>query len=187
MEVEAKTERLQLSSRTTHETLFRTWYKPLCQYAFCIFKDMDDAEDVVQHTFCKLWDQRDEIDINTSIKSYLYRMVHNSCMNRIKQQKTHSEYNMTFVSEQGEVTENTDRHILFDELQQRIDKAIGELPPRCREVFRLSRMEQLSYAEIAERLSISKNTVETQMVNALRLLRSHLKDYLTLALLLNLF
>ena len=114
-------------------------------------------------------------------------MVHNSCMNRIKQQKTHSEYNMTFVSEQGEVSENTDKHVLFDELQQRIDKAINELPPRCCEVFRLSRTEQLSYAEIAEQLGISKNTVETQMVNALRQLRSQLKEYLPLALLLSFF
>ena len=166
-----------------YETLFRTWYEVLCQYAFSIFKNLEEAEDVVQQVFYKLWDQRESIEINTSVKSYLYRMVHNDCMNRIKQQKLHSEHNFSYILEKGSRANNIDDSVSMNELQQLIDQAISELPPRCREVFMKSRIEQLSYAQIADQLGISTNTVESQMVKALRSLRLQLKEYLPFLLL----
>ncbi len=166
-----------------YETLFRTWYEVLCQYAFSIFKNLEEAEDVVQQVFYKLWDQRESIEINTSVKSYLYRMVHNDCMNRIKQQKLHSEHNFSYILEKGSRANNIDDSVSMNELQRLIDQAISELPPRCREVFMKSRIEQLSYAQIADQLGISTNTVESQMVKALRSLRLQLKEYLPFLLL----
>jgi RNA polymerase sigma-70 factor (ECF subfamily) len=145
---------------------------------------MDEAEDVVQKMFCKLWDQRTELNIKTSIKSYLYRAVHNSCLNRIKQTKTRAEHNQRYTYNMPDTAGSSS--IEYSELQQQIAKALETLPPKCREVFELSRMQQLSYAEIAERLGISANTVENHIAKALKLLRGSLKDFLAILLILTL-
>lgn len=79
-------EGLKVGDYKTFEKLFEQWYKPLYIYAYSIIHDAMEAEDVVQKMFCKLWDQADKIEIHTSMKSYLYRAVHNDCLNWIKSQ-----------------------------------------------------------------------------------------------------
>jgi len=178
---------LQAGNPDVFEDLFREWYSPLCRYAYSILRNMDEAEDVVQQTFYKLWDQRKEIEIRTSINSYLYRMVHNACLNKIKQIKTREEHLSEYSLEQNDVEHNSESILLNNELKKNIESAIDMLPPRCKEVFKLSRFEQLSYAEISDQLGISVNTVETQIVKALKSLRLSLKDYLTLIVLFSVF
>lgn len=164
-----------------YEKLFAEWYAPLCNYAYSILRDEDDAKDMVQKTFYKLWDQRNELIIHTSIKSYLYRMVHNNCMNKIKEYRVRAEHHQILAYEGNNTNaENTDAPMLNAEFEQKVASAIELLPPRCKEVFKMSRFQQLSYAEIAQKLAISPNTVETQIVKALRMLRKQLIDYLPL-------
>jgi RNA polymerase sigma-70 factor (ECF subfamily) len=160
--------------------LFSEWYKPLCGYAFSILQHEDDTQDAVQKLFCKLWDKHKDIEIHTSIKSYLYRSIHNDCINIIKQRKTKADYVNYSQQESGIEYYNADLQIMTTELDENIKNAIEKLPPRCREVFLLSRMKNLSYAEISKTLDISVGTVETQMVKALKSLRNELKDYLLL-------
>lgn len=166
-----------------YEALFRQLYKPLCQYANSILHNEDEAEDMTQKTFCKLWDQREKMEIHTSIKSYLYRMVHNLCLNKVKQWQMQSEHHEQIAYNSVSAGNNVEYAIVHKELSNRIDIAIAELPERCRQVFLLSRMQHFSYAEIAQEMKISPNTVETQMVKALKTLRIQLKDYLTIVLL----
>lgn len=173
---------LRPGDRKAYEKLFTEWYVPLCNYALGILRDSDEAEDIVQKTFCKLWDQRNEIEIKSSVKSYLYRMVHNDCLNKIKQQKIRFEHNKNIAYERNDTINNAESNILHSELQQQLQQAIDRLPPRCREVFTMSRFQYRSYAEIAHELRITTNTVETQIVKALRILRHELKDYLPLLL-----
>ena len=175
------TEHLANGNQAAYKQLFTTWYEPLCGYAYSILRNMEEAEDVVQKMFCKLWDQRTELNIKTSVKSYLYRAVHNSCLNKIKQAKTRAEHNERYAYSTPEVTDAT---IEYSELQQQIGKALEGLPPKCREVFEMSRMQQLSYAEIAENLGISANTVENHIAKALKLLRGSLKEFLAILLML---
>lgn len=160
------------------ENLFSKFYEPLCRYAYSILRSMDESEDAVQQVFYKLWDQHGALEIRTSINSYLYRMVHNACLNRVKQINLHGEHNNEYITEQNNIENNTESGLLTNELQERINAAIEQLPPRCREVFKLSRVQQMSYAEISEQLGISTNTVEVQVVKALKSLRVSLKDYL---------
>ncbi len=174
---------LKSGDHKAYEVLFRYFYDPLCRYAYSILRDADEAEDMVQKTFCKLWDQRENIEIHTSIKSYLYRIVHNDCMNKIKQHSIRSEHNEHYAYEKDTITNNTENVVLMHELEQQIATVVESMPPRCREVFVKSRHEQLSYAEIAKELNITTNTVETQIVKALRILRNGLKDYLPLLIL----
>ena len=145
-----------------------------------MLRDTDEAEDLVQKTFCKLYDQRESIEIHTSIKSYLYRIVHNNCLNRIKQQSTRAEHNLHYAYEKDTTSNHVENVVLANELEQKISTIVESLPPRCKEIFNMSRRQQLSYAEIAKELNISANTVETQIVKALRILRTGLKDYLSL-------
>jgi len=160
------------------EALFKQWYEPLCRYAHSMLHNQEEAEDMAQKTFCKLWDQHKNLEIHTSIESYLYKMVHNACLNRIKQWQIQAEHHEIIANNSTTMAHCVEQTVVHDELSNRIDLAIAALPERCREVFLLSRMQHLSYIQIAETLQISPNTVETQMVKALKVLRTQLKSYL---------
>lgn len=175
---------LKAGKQEVYEQLFAALYGPLCNYAASILKNMEEAEETVQNTFCKLWDLRAEIDIKTSIKSYMYRIVHNECMNRLRQIKNHAEHNFQYAQSKGEKNNDLEENIFGSELEIEIHKTINALPPRCREVFLKSRIGNLSYSKIAAELNISVNTVENQMVKALRILRESLKDYMPVVWLL---
>lgn len=175
---------LKEGKHVAFETLFKTWYAPLCNYANGIIRDSGDAEDVVQKVFCKIWDSRTTIEIHTSVKSYLYRMVHNDCINRIKQARVRAEHDVYYMNSSSTSTDDAESGVLCSELEQQILALIDTLPPKCKEVFRMSRMQHLSYTEISEKLDISVNTVENHIVKALRLLRDQLRDYLPVYMLL---
>ncbi len=169
----------QKGDQQAFDALFRTWYAPLCRYAARLLDgDMDDAEDVVQQTFIKLWEQRETLPIQFSVKAYLYKMVHNRSLNRLRDAQTrrrHSEISVSFGNDMAPPVEVSD-------LQTRLHAALEQLPTECRRIFELSRFEELKYREIADQLNISIKTVETQMGKALRIMRVHLAEYLSLIL-----
>lgn len=172
------------------EQLFRDYYSALCRFAYQKVRDWEVAEDVVQDVFADLWRRRKQLQITTSLKSYLYTATKNRSLNHIQKEKRHSELQQTFV-EQGAFTEPAEPEEETDELQGRIKTAIESLPPKCREVFELSRFEGMTYQEIADEMGIAKKTVENQMGKALGLLRTSLAAYLLrsflLAMMWNLF
>ena len=175
-----KMEIAELKPRNTkvYEGLFKQWYEPLFRYAYSILRNQEEAEDIVQKIFCKLWEQGEKMKIHISIKSYLYKMVHNACLNRVKQWQIQSEHHEQIAYGGTTATNQAEQALAQKELRQQIDIAINALPQRCREVFLLSRMQHLSYVQIAQQMQISPNTVETQMVKALKFLRIKLKDCL---------
>jgi len=169
------------------ETVFKKHYQALCNYACGILKDMDDAEEVVQSIFLKFWEQRAEIEINVSLKSYLYRAVHNTCLNRLKHLKIQETYRQ-YVGDYLENTHDSATDILDKvELESRIGDALEKLPEQCRLIFKMSRFEELKYQEIADRLGLSIKTVENQIGKALKIMRTELADYLPIILLMMLF
>ena len=177
---------LRKGEHKAFEMLFKEWYVPMCQYAVSILHDEEEAQDVVQKFFCKLWDKHSEINIRTSLKSYLYRSIHNECLNIIKKRKIKADY-IEYASLAETNQDKPDKQMIINELEGNIQRAIEKLPPRCREIFLLSRMNNMPYLAIAKSLEIAVGTVETQMVKALRLLRNELKDYLHVLLLLCFF
>ncbi|MBL7943372.1 MAG: RNA polymerase sigma-70 factor, partial [Flavobacteriales bacterium] len=132
---------------------------------------------VVQALFIELWERRNEIRLENPGPSYLFRAVRNRSLNVLKHEKVKREYAADSVR-----TTETAIHIQPEtaDLNSRIEKAMMKLPEQCRLVFRMSRFEELKYAEIAEKLGISIKTVENQMGKALRIMREELKDYLPL-------
>jgi RNA polymerase sigma-70 factor (ECF subfamily) len=173
---------LSQGSESAIEMLFKTYYQPLCQYAYSFLRDKDEAEEVVQASFINIWDRREELSIQTSVKSYLFRAVRNSCLNVIKHQRVKKEHETHELAKGEPVHEGASEGVTTSELERRITAAMKALPEQCRLVFQLSRFEELRYAEIAEQLNISVKTVENHMGKALRIMREQLKDYLPLLL-----
>lgn len=164
------------------ESVFRQYYAPLCRYARQLLPDTDEAEEEVQAMFLAVWEKRDELYISVSLKSYLYRAVHNRCLNRIKHASVREEHR-EHTRYLGEATVESPMHMLLgDELAVLVQRAIQKLPEQCRLAFTLSRFEELKYGEIADQLGISSKTVENQIGKALRILRTELSEYLPVLL-----
>jgi len=175
---------LKAGNITAFEMLFRTYYQPLCNYAYTFVADRDEAEEIVQNTFLNVWEKRESIAIHTAVKPYLYAMVRNACLNVIKHEKIRQQHAAVEMAMAERSVESVSRTIVAAELESRIFEAMDRLPEHCRLVFKLSRFEELKYAEIAAQLNISIKTVENQMGKALRIMRDQLKEYLPLLIVL---
>lgn len=171
-------EALRQGDEQVFETIFKTYYERLCNYANTILNDMDEAEEMVQGAFLTVWEKHDTLEIHTSVKSYLYRAVHNSCLNRVKHYKVRKTYGDSVKNQTELLHDDASQDLIGSELDAIVANAIDSLPDQCKLVFKLSRFENLTYAEIAEQLGISVKTVENHMVKALKVLREKLKDYL---------
>jgi RNA polymerase sigma-70 factor (family 1) len=173
---------IQTGNNDCFEYLFFKYYSELCRYAVHMLKIKTEAEEVVQETFIKFWERRTEIIIDTSIKSYLYKSVHNQCLNYFDRRKVRDKYSSNYLLENKDIvspvsSEYPIANLLNKEMDGIINRAISELPDQCRAVFIKIRHEELSYFETAELLGISVNTVKTQLQRALSKLRESLKEY----------
>lgn len=153
--------------------LFRKYYALHCARARFLVRSQDDAEDLVQEIFKKLWEQHAQLPPADNPAAYISRAVRNAALNRLRRD--------------GRIQneEITEKHILYDEsldaaemerIRIQIDKAVEELPESCRKIFGMSRFENKSYKQIAEALNISPKTVENQLGIALKKLRQQLAN-----------
>lgn len=169
-------QRLINKDKAAFTFVFDSYYQLLVHYAARFLETIEEAEEVVQDVFVKFWEKCDQLEPDSSVKSYLHRSVHNTCLNLIKHQKVKDAYQQFVVhhleTSYDESSEQSDPEFI----RTRIMEAIDELPPRCSEIFKLSRYEGLKYQEIADHLSISIKTVEVQMGKALKTLRLQLSD-----------
>lgn len=169
-----------LTNERTFEVVFKNYYSQLCAFAYQYLNDHDQAEEIVQEVFSNVWQKSSDIEIKTSVNSYLYGAVRNACLNYIKHQS---------IVRKHEAYEKQRSDFLsidfleLDELQEEIDKALNKLPEKCREIFEMSRFEEKKYREIADELGISIKTVETQMARALKVMRATLEPYMPAILL----
>jgi RNA polymerase sigma-70 factor, ECF subfamily len=181
-------------NKRAYEQMFKTYYSMLFNYAREIVKNQIQAEEIVVETFMKIWSKRQEINIETSLKPYLFRSVYNACINHIRHKAIEDKYQAYFVHHiqtndnfRIDTSNMPLNKILYKELEVVVEKSIEKLPPQCQEMFRLSRFENLSNDEIAEKLGVTVNTVRTQIAIARTKMKDFMKDYLgilVLALLL---
>jgi len=181
--VQAKDHNLFEEIRNGNEVAFNKafdlYYSRLCFFADQILHDFDLSRSIVQQVFVDLWIKRDQLLI-ISLQAYLYNSTRNASLDVLKHKKVESRYLSSL--EKNESVVETD---LMEEaeLADRINRAIQNLPEKCREIFLLCRFEGLKYAEIADRLNISVKTVEMQVSIALKKLRRELSDYQMIQLL----
>lgn len=175
-------EKIQSGDISAYEKIFKDYYSFLCRQAFKILNDADEAEEIVQEIFVRIWNKRQEISINSSLKNYLIQSVKNRCFNHIKHHAVRREYSNEYSKEQNFIDDANP--LITSELDKKIEKAINRLPVERKKIFLMSRQEGLKYKEIADALGISIKTVENQMGKALKHLREELVEYLTIAIIL---
>ncbi len=156
------------------DLLFRRHYSYVCKSAYRIIPDGNLVEDLAQDVFFELWKKRDRLNINTSVKAYLKRAVINKALNYIRDKKMKFDDHEKFP-ETASKRASAQEMMEESEMEKVIHAAIDRLPERCRIVFCLSRFEEMSYQEIANKLEISIKTVENQISKALKYLRSELR------------
>ena len=163
------------------EKLFVDWYGPLHAYAYSVLRDGSLAGEAVQAVFSRLWERREQLKVQVSLKAYLYGCVYHECVTWMRREKSRRAYRSGVLARLGSAAgrspENAFDRVEAGELEQRFQRALDELPRQCRAIFQLSRFSGLKYREIAEQLGISVKTVEAQMGKALKLLRARLADY----------
>lgn len=161
-------------SEDVFREIFDAHYEELCHYAFTIIRDTGEAEDIVQSIYAKLWEQRENIGIVISVRSYLFKSVYHKCINYLEHKevkRNHNGYVLHSISRESQQPE-----VFPEELEENIKRAIDTLPSQCRTVFVMSRYEELKHSEISERMNISVNTIQNQICKALKILRVELKD-----------
>lgn len=179
-----QTDSIKTLDKAAFEELFRSYFTPLCSFAQKFVRDADEAKDIVHNVFINLWNKRKEIDLETSLKSYLFQGVHNRSLNYIRDNKKLVQFDAPQnKAELGKYLESRD-HLVSSEAESRINRALDDLPDKCREIFLMNRFDGLKYREIAEKLNISIKTVETQMSRALKSLRERLSDMITVLIIM---
>lgn len=178
-------ELFQHGDEKAFESIFKSYYNYLFNYSNQILKNAVAAEDIVEITFINFWENRNNILLETSVKSYLFKSAFNNCLNYIKHLQVMERYELYFkhhieTDDSGNIiSDNYPLSQLIEKEQDLIlELALKDLPDHCRKVFLLSRYENLKNEEIAVKLNISVNTVRTQISRALHKLRVQLQEYL---------
>ena len=169
---------VQKGNRKAFKELFTRYYVQLCHFALLYVNDQSIAESLVQDVFINIWEKRQSLDIHTSIKAYLFISVKNRALNYLRNRPQMLEFEDGHSETESVEIYSSESNINYSDLKKEINKSIQQLPEKCREIFLLSREENLSYKEIAEKLNISRKTVENQLGIALKKLRENLKPYL---------
>ena len=155
--------------------------------SFRYVKDYNQAEDIVQDVFVKIWQSPDFLKTNGSPKSYLFRAVKNSSLNFLR----HIEVRHKFVTDSKFIDSTSDElkeeSFSDEEIKNKIHQAVNKLPEHWREAFVLSKYDNLKYSEIAEKLKISQKTVEKYISKALAILREELKEIILVGIIITFF
>ena len=178
-----QTNELLIDGKDGFKYIFQQFYQPLYHLSSHYLEDPDDAKEAVQEAFVKLWGIRQNLDKDSNIRNFLFTLVKNNCLNLLKRKqlllKHHEKIKWMEMHYQYEsLSRMGDDYLEFNELKDKIDLAIRNLPEHCRLVFEMSRFEQLKNREIAEKLGVTQKTVEAHLTRALKILRNDLKEYL---------
>lgn len=190
MLMKSEEELLQLLKNGDEETIkliFDKYYEGLCLYAESLIKNHQLAEEIVEDIFIHLWMNAQNSGITKSLKSYLFRSVHNNCLKYLDKLKTErkSIVNISYTLQDYELLQPLTpdlpiSNLIAQELEEKASQTLESLPPQCKEIYSLNRFENLSYSEIAKKLNITVGTVKTQMSRAFQKFRDDLGEYIHL-------
>jgi|TARA_B100001105_G_scaffold253092_1_gene245967 RNA polymerase sigma-70 factor (ECF subfamily) len=167
------------SDKAAFKQLFHQYYPTLFRFVVFRVHDKDLAEDIVQDTFLRVWNNRVTLDPKKSFFSYIAKISTNLCYDHFRYQEVRFRHKDTVPKPEQSHYDDPQKSQELNELQDEINRIVNEhLPEKCREIFILSRMEGLVNKDIAAILDLSKRTVENQLYRALKILKKHLQDYL---------
>jgi RNA polymerase sigma-70 factor (family 1) len=166
---------LKSGDEKAYTFLIDTYHHSLCVYANSLIKNIYSAEDIVQNAFIKVWEQRSKLKPDHSIKSFLYKLVYNEFIDLYRKNQSLFSLEKSYYDTLHAIISEDDPES-FQKIVSAVNKEIENLPPKCKEVFILSKKEGLTNTEIAEHLNVSIKTVEAQITKAFSILRSTMEE-----------
>lgn len=161
------------------ETLFdRYWYR-MFKYALSVLRSREEAEEIVQDLFASLWQKRHELSI-LNLSHYLFVAVRRKIIDRARSKFTQAKYWEYYKTHIPEYDSSTEDAVAYNELTHELETAIGNLPEKSQQIFRLSRFEGRSVAEISRLLKLSERAIEYHITQSLKHLRMHLRNIILL-------
>jgi len=158
---------LKDNSHAAYSELYQRYYRLLFVHAYKRLKDQEQAKDIIQEFFASLWDKRITFTVQSNLTGYFFTAVNNRIVDYFLHKEVQGKYIASFAGFLSTEQVKTDHLVREHQLMELIEKEIQQLPPKMKEIFQLSRKENLSHKEIAEKLSISEKTVDRQVSNAL--------------------
>lgn len=168
--------RLSDGDEKAFRALFHSYKNKLFKYSIRYVKSVAAAEDIVQDSFLKIWENRQQLNTDQQFGAYLFRIARNQIFNQFKKATYQAAYEQfSLKSQQQDLNHQTEWEVFCSDYGGHLQKAIERLPAQRQRIFNLSRMEGLSHEEIAQKLSLSKNTVKVQINKALKTIRVYLE------------
>ena len=175
-------EELREGMASAFDILYGAYCQKVYVFVLSILKSREDAEEAVQETYFKIWENRKKMDPTQPFKSFLFTVAYRVAVDQLRERLKESKYR-EFIFEKATVSYNLEEAIEYGNLLSHIDLIVNDLPPRKHEIYQLSRVSHLSYREIAEKLNISVKTVENSINFSLNFLKSRFgKDSLIVIL-----
>ncbi len=165
-------EQLKIGNTKAYDYLMHTFYQKLCAYAYTLSHNHDTAEDIVQNVFVNIWVKKKKINPLFPIKNFLYKLVYNEFINQYRKNKPVEYLEKKYFEAVDTSVDNTTKNI--EKLIKIVNKEIESLPPKCKQIFLLSKKEGLTHTEIAEYLDVSTKTIEGHITRAFKILKDKL-------------
>lgn len=175
---------LRVGEQEAFEEIYRRYWQKLLRSAQFKIRSKETIEEILQDLFISLWEKRERVVIE-NLEAYLNTSLKYLIINQIKKQILEEKF-VEYSLKKNELTDDVDESVAFNELSVAIEKAIGQLPEKTQQIFRLNRLEYKSVKEIAVLLETPERTVEYHITQALRTLRIHLREFITPSMLLSL-
>ncbi|MCX2763607.1 RNA polymerase sigma factor [Aquimarina muelleri] len=167
-------EELKKGNEFVYRYLYEMHYNELCAYIFTLSKDRQQAEDIVQNVMFKIWKNKEKLNIKTSVKNYLYKSCYHELIDTFKKNKKELNYIQRVQKETLDIFIEEEDDFVTTQIN-RVQVEIDKLPPKCKEIFLLNKVQGFKYREVAEQLDISIKTVETQMSKAMSRIKKALE------------
>ncbi|MCD0472229.1 RNA polymerase sigma factor [Flavobacterium sp. JAS] len=176
--------RLRGGDESALTELYNKFWQSLFVSSYNVLKDKELCEDIIQDIFMNIWHNREKLEINISLKGYMYACARYQVFNQFRKNKDKIHVELFEDIDKRFQHATPETLLMHEELVQQINAIIETLPEKCQQVYKLSREEQLSHKEIAERLSISKKTVENHITKALHVIRFSMGSTASVAMVL---
>lgn len=171
-------QRLHENDEAAFEEIYHLIHQKIYNFILRYVQDRSTAQELTQRFFIKLWDKRQMLDAKKPLEAQCFVIARNLVIDALRKTARDNRLKENFYTHHNFITASTEEVVLYDNLQEHFEAAIESLPNRRKEIFKLSRLQGLTYQEIANQLSISPKTVEIQMSKALKMVRAKLSAFL---------
>lgn len=169
-------EKLREGDVEAFDQVYKRYAEKLYAFSLKYLKSKEEAEELVQSVFLKVWENQKKLKKETSFKSYLFTIAYNEICNIFRRRKYQQNFLSTIDIEGTEASEETEEQIDFVFVKEQVDQIVAQLPEKYRKVFMKSRKEGKSTKEISDELNLSKGTVDNYISESIKFIRANLED-----------